>query len=358
MPPMPAQKPGRAFRPGQGALALRRRLREDFPLGTVSQPGGESDLPFRHAHQALGEVRLHTLGLPPCRLELSCPTGGCLALPLAGEVTLRPERRGGRPLAADAGHSAVLLPGGPFRLRCDRWVEVVLIALPRPALEAALGPWLAPPAPTQIRTRVEAHLERGVQWRESEPLAGPLLALVHQTVRLLESSARVPGKGASLPNAALQDCLLRPLSLLLLQDPAADGAQPGRLDPSRRFEALLAHIEANLHRPLCLRDLSEHSGSSPRALQYAFERRFGCGPMQWVRQQRLEAAARALRQTGSHEPVQQIARRCGYTNLSSFSRDIQRSFGLPPSALRFGPELETGLSTGRRPDLRRSPGRD
>ena len=46
------------------------------------------------------------------------------------------------------------------------------------------------------------------------------------------------------------------------------------------------------------------------------------------------------------------------TNLSSFSRDIQRSFGLPPSALRFGPELETGLSTGRRPDLRRSPGRD
>jgi AraC-like DNA-binding protein len=355
---MAAQEPGWAFRPGQGAPALRRRLGEDFLLRTVSQPGGESDLAFRHALQALGEVRLHTVGLPPCRLELSCATGLCLALPLAGEVTLRPTRRGGRPLAADAGHTAVLLPGGPLLLRCDRWIEVVLIGLPRPALEAALGPWLAPPAPPQTRRRVEARLERGVQWRESEPLAGPLLALLHQTVRLLERAAQLPGDGAALPNAALQDCLLRPLSLLLLQDPAADGAPADRVDPSRRFEALLAHIEANLHRPLCLRDLSEHSGCSPRALQYAFERRFGCGPMQWVRQQRLEAAAQALRQSASHEPIQQIARRCGYTNLSSFSRDIQRNFGLPPSALRLGPDLGTGLNRGRRPDLRRSPGRD
>jgi hypothetical protein len=80
--------------------------------------------------------------------------------------------------------------------------------------------------------------------------------------------------------------------------------------------------------------------------------------MQWVRQQRLEAAAQALRQSASHEPIQQIARRCGYTNLSSFSRDIQRNFGLPPSALRLGPDLGTGLNRGRRPDLRRSPGRD
>jgi AraC-like DNA-binding protein len=34
--------------------------------------------------------------------------------------------------------------------------------------------------------------------------------------------------------------------------------------------------------------------------------------------------------------VAKIARRCGYLNLSSFSRDIQRAFGRPPSALRPG----------------------
>lgn len=303
-------------------------------LRGVTQPSGETELRFRHTHLALGEVRLHTLGLPPCRLQLSGEAGPALVLPLAGEVTLRPERRGSRPLAADAGHSTVLLPGGPFLLRCDSWIEVVLITLPRPALEAAVGQCLASSPSPQIRTRLEAGLGRGIQWRESEPLTSVLLGLLHQAVRLLDSATRPPGDAVPLPRPALEDCLLRPLALLLLQDPPETGDREERLDPNRRFAGLLAHIEANLHRPLCLRDLCDYSGYSARALQYAFEQRFGCGPMQWVRKQRLEAAAQALRQTGGQEPVGQIARRCGYTNLSSFSRDIQRTFGQPPSALR------------------------
>lgn len=334
---MPTQDPGTAW--GQGADALRRRLGEDFPLAAVQRLGEDNALPFRHGRQALGELRLHTIGLPPCRLALHSPAGPCLVLPLAGVLTLRPERRGSRPLAADAGRSAVLLPEGSFLLRCDGWVEVVLIALPHRALAAALEPWLQPAAPPQVRARLDARLGRGVQWREGEPLAGPLLALLHQGLRLLERATQPRGEAPPLPSGALQDCLLRPLALLLLQDAPAEPSPPERLDPSRRFDALLAHIAANLHRPLSLRELSEQSGCSPRSLQYAFERRFGCGPMQWVRQQRLEAAARALRQAGRHEPVGQIARRCGYTNLSSFSRDIQRHCGLPPSALRQGPDL-------------------
>ncbi|MFM7264673.1 MAG: helix-turn-helix transcriptional regulator [Cyanobium sp.] len=338
---MATQEPGTAW--GQGAGALRRRLGEDFTLAAVQRVGEESDLPFRHGRQVVGELRLHTVGLPPCRLALRCAVGPCLALPLAGELTLRPERRGSRPLAADAGRSAVLLPEGPFLLRCDGWVEVVLIALSDRALAAALEPWLGPSAPTQARNRLETRLARGLQWRESEALTGPLLALLHQGLRLLEGATRSGAEGLPqageaalpLPSGALQDCLLRPLTLLLLQNAAAP-SPAGRLDPSRRIDALLEHIAANLHRPLSLRDLSEQSGCSPRTLQYAFERRFGCGPMQWVRQQRLEAAARALRESGWHEPVGEIARRCGYTNLSSFSRDIQRHCGLAPSALRQG----------------------
>ena len=333
---MAAQEPRTAGRQGLGTPALRRALGHDFTLREVSQPSGESDLRFRHAHLTLGEVRLHTLGLPPCRLQLSGEAGPTLVLPLAGEVTLRPERRGRRPLAADAGHSTVLLPGGPFLLRCDSWIEVVLITLPRPALEAAVGQCLAPSPSPRIQTRLEAGLERGIQWRESEPLTGVLLGLLHQTVRLLESATRPPGNAAPLPRSALEDCLLRPLALLLLRDPPGAGDPEERLDPNRRLAGLLAHIEANLHRALCLQDLSDYSGYSPRALQYAFEQRFGCGPMQWVRKQRLEAAAQALRQPGGQEPVGQIARRCGYTNLSSFSRDIQRTFGQSPSALRRG----------------------
>lgn len=345
---MPAPEPTRAWSPGQGVAALRRRLGQDFALEMAQPLGAEGALPFRQARLALDGVQLHTLGLPPCRLGLHCASGPCLALPLAGELTLRPERRGGRPLAADAGRSAVLVPEGAFRLRCEGWVEVVLIALSQSAVAAALEPLLGPPAPPQARPRLEARLGRGVEWHESDPLAGPLLALLHQALRLLESSARAPSDGLALPRGALQDCLLRPLALLLLLEDAPTArlrAAPcsphhphGRQERLEALEALVAHIAANLHRPLCLQDLSELSGCSPRTLQYAFEQRFGCGPMQWVRLQRLEAAGRALREAGGREPVRQIARRCGYTNLSSFSRDIQRHFGQPPSALRAGPD--------------------
>ena len=331
---MAAQDRATPCRPGRGGAALQRRLGGDFTVRTARLLDGESDLPFRHASLALGELGLHTLCLPACRLQLSGETGPCLALPLAGDITLRPERRGSRPLAADGGHSAVLLPSGPFLLRCEGWIEVVLIALSRPALEAAVEQGLASPLPPPLQSRLDARLERGIQWQVTEPLGEPLLGLLHQTVRLLENGARASGPAGQLPSAALRDCLLRPLALLLLQDISGSGHTTEQRNASHSLDPLLAHIAANLERPLCLRELCELSGCSARTLQYAFERRFGCGPMQWVRLQRLEAAAQALRQRGGQEPIRQIARRCGYTNLSSFSRDIQRRFGRPPSALR------------------------
>ena len=203
---------------GYGAAALQRRLGADFSLRTAHQADGESDLPFRHGRLALGHLGLHTLTLPACRLQLHGGTGPCLALPLAGEITLRPERRGGRPLAADAGHSAVLLPEGPFLLRCHGWSEVVLIAIPRQVLEAAMVQGLPSPLPPAQRQRLDGRLERGIQWRANDPLNEPLLGLLHQTVRVLESGAAASAPARPLPTGALQECLVRPLVLLLLQD--------------------------------------------------------------------------------------------------------------------------------------------
>jgi AraC-like DNA-binding protein len=322
---------------GRGTAALRRRLAPGLQLRAATGSAGELEPVFRHRGTHFGQLPLHRLELAPCRLELSgAEDHACLVLPLAGEATLRSRRRGSRPLVADAGRTAVLLPGGPFQFHCATPYTAVLIALPRPVLLAAAAALLPPQGPPPQWTRLENRLDRCWQWREDGGAARELLGLLRQTVSVLEGAATTH----PLAGAALQDWLLHPLALLLLQDPPQRPSAAAADDGPRRLDLVLDHIQANLHRPLELRDLCDLSGCSPRTLQYTFQRRFGCGPMQWLRQRRLEAAALELRQADGQEPVAVIARRCGYTNLSSFSRDIQRSFGLPPSALRRSAHAE------------------
>jgi AraC-like DNA-binding protein len=79
--------------------------------------------------------------------------------------------------------------------------------------------------------------------------------------------------------------------------------------------------------------LEQRSGYSRRSLQLAFQRRFGCGPMQWVRRQRLEQARQALLNPREGDSVSEIAARHGFRNLSMFSRDFTAHFGLRPSDL-------------------------
>jgi AraC-like DNA-binding protein len=333
---MPA--PALRLHSGRGAAALRRRLAPGLLLRSATGRADEPEPAFRHRSLHLGELPLHRLELAPCQLELSgAPHHACLVLPLAGEATLRGQRRGSRPLAADSGRTAVLWPGEPFQLHCPSAYTTLLIGLPRPLLLAAASALLPPQLAPLQRTRLERRLEGCWQWREDGGEERELLALLRQTVAVLEGAASAMAGAPPLAGTALQNWLLQPLALLLLQEPGQ------RADPDEggRLERLLGHLEANLHRPLDLRDLCDISGCSPRALQYAFQRRFGCGPMQWLRERRLEEAARALRQADGQEPVRAIARRCGYTNLSSFSRDIQRRFGLPPSSLRQAGPLGT-----------------
>jgi len=318
----------------RGAAALRRRLAPDLHLAEAAAPQGEASLPFHHQRHGLGELAMHALVLGRCSLTLAADQRICLVVPLAGEATVWPMAGRRRPaLTADAGHSVVLVPPGRFRIRCDR-LSVVLIAVPCQAMDDAAALLAGPEASAAL----QGQLGHCRQWRQGEG-EGPereLLGLLRQALPLLEGSDGSRGSPPPLAARALAHWILQTLALLLLLEPERGGALDTATDRDRRFEALIAHIEANLHRSLSLPELSERSGWSTRSLQYAFQRRFGCGPMQWVRRRRLEAARQALQGADPAETVAHIARRCGYVNLSSFNRDILRTYGRPPSALRPG----------------------
>ena len=102
---------------------------------------------------------------------------------------------------------------------------------------------------------------------------------------------------------------------------------------SEIFDELLEWIEANLDRPIMLRDLTERSGYSERSIRNFFQERFHCGPTQWIRQRRLEAARQKLLNPEPHDSVSSIAASFGYLHLSQFSRDFHNTFQQRPSEL-------------------------
>lgn len=102
---------------------------------------------------------------------------------------------------------------------------------------------------------------------------------------------------------------------------------------ARIIDDLISWIQDNLDRPMQLQDLEARSGYSQRSLRNAFHERFGCGPVHWIRSQRLEAARVRLLDPHPGDTVSQVAATCGYRHLSQFSRDFQLAFGIRPSAL-------------------------
>ncbi|MFN7900506.1 MAG: helix-turn-helix transcriptional regulator [Synechococcaceae cyanobacterium] len=130
-----------------------------------------------------------------------------------------------------------------------------------------------------------------------------------------------------LASLGLDELLLRWLVNLLLPMMDESAAVP---EKTHRLETLLDWIKDNCLEPITLSDLEARSGYSGRSLQRAFQKRFGCGPMQWLRTQRIHAARCRLEAAPFGTQVKDIAMECGYTSMSAFSRDYKQVFGSTP----------------------------
>lgn len=225
-----------------------------------------------------------------------------------------------------AGATLLYLPGGDWRVSSDVLAGVVL-RLPRNNITKVRRVMAGPAAPEELPGLLES--PKLLKYNQSRQ-AAPFLSL-YRALALLNAATVASG---TLPESLrLDDLLLRLVGLLLGPLPSETAPRPcGRSKP---FEALIEWIGANCHRPLSLSDLESQSHYSRRSLQYAFRQRFGCGPMQYIRRQRLELAKQRLLAPLPGTTVTSVARECGYLSVASFRRDYQRRFGEPPSgALR------------------------
>ena len=171
--------------------------------------------------------------------------------------------------------------------------------------------------------------------RRSDERRQHLHDLLMQTLALIDSAMQALGDVNQMMR--LDDLIKRLMVMLLVPDLFQIEEPPSpSLPPSNGFphKGLVDWVMAHLDQPISLTDLEQRSCYGRRSLQYTFKQHFGCGPMQWLRQQRLEKAMRLLQESGGQLGLNQIAQSCGYLSQSAFSRDFLKRFGQRPSKVR------------------------
>ncbi|MET8729752.1 GlxA family transcriptional regulator [Streptomyces parvus] len=100
-------------------------------------------------------------------------------------------------------------------------------------------------------------------------------------------------------------------------------------DPVR---AAVSAIHADPGAPHTIADLAQDARLSPRHLQRRFTAEIGMPPASYVERVRVEAAQRALAE--GHDPVEAIARYCGFGTSETLRRTFHRHLGVAPSDYR------------------------
>src|SRR2546422_11075760 len=89
--------------------------------------------------------------------------------------------------------------------------------------------------------------------------------------------------------------------------------------------------------------LARRVGKSPRHLTRVFRKELGVAPAEAVEQLRLEAARRALQQSGAG--LEEVAARCGFGSAEVLRRAFLRSLHITPSAYRARLSERGGLAS-------------
>jgi AraC-like DNA-binding protein len=97
------------------------------------------------------------------------------------------------------------------------------------------------------------------------------------------------------------------------------------------LQSINAYVRSNLHQPLTIKDVSEHTGYSISHLRAVFRREFGVSLGGYMRDSRLFVAASMLA-GADRSSIASIAKACGFVSIFAFSRAFKKAMGHSPRA--------------------------
>lgn len=308
---------------------LAARLAQHYALLDFGpRPGFERTFMHRSVTAAAGDLMLTCGYTSPIHGSIGdCSGSGAINFCCSGSAHYQLD---GRHLSIDSRQPLFFSPGQAYQYRVDHFNGLAFhVDLHRLTSTASA---MAGPGVSSRRFAADLKAARvlGLDGGRQEQL----LRLLLRGCQLLGDPG--PGDSLDLGQLGVDDLLYRTLALLLCPDLPSllEHGLSREVNPrERQFQELLDWIHSQLHGQISLTSLEQRSGYSRRSLQTAFQERFGCGPIQWVRQQRLEQARLALLQPQEDDSVSTIARRFGYANLASFSREFSSRYGATPSSL-------------------------
>ena len=107
----------------------------------------------------------------------------------------------------------------------------------------------------------------------------------------------------------------------------------GQVDPARLKRAV-DYIEAHLHRPITLSDITAASGVPGRTLHQHFKDHRGVSPIRYLHDARFARVREDLLRADTDESVTQIAMKWGFRHLGRFAVGYRNRFGETPSQTR------------------------
>ncbi len=289
-----------------------------------------------------GDVFWHTHAQPPWGLRFDPAPVVWFHIVAAGSCQLVPAR--GRTLALGAS-DLVLLPHGAGHVLCDD------PASPLISLE-------------EFRAYLASRRGLGGRKRPRDGTGTELVcgnytlasARTHPVLRLLPAIIRIPGREV-MERSALQWTLALLLRELAERDvgsetavsrlldvlfvevlrhwlDTAEGKQTGWLGALRDepIGRALVLLHGSPERDWTVAGLAHAVGLSRAAFARRFTAKVGATPLGYLRDVRLERAARLLAETD--EPLAAVAARVGYTSEFAFNRAFQRARGVPPGRFR------------------------
>lgn len=272
-------------------------------------------------HLRLGRISLNRLtwGAPvrvdPDRLAtyylVSMPVRGHARFSLGGKLTeVSPNRIG------------IVNAAQRFRFDASEGFAQIVLRIERSAIDAGWQALTGTPSSTPVDFQCGASTSDAA-WHALEPV-----------MRSLAHAAQDARQGPHLPflHARLEELVV---TTLLLNQPHTHSeqllrplknAKPIHLRRAEQF------MQERLGETLTVSDVARACGISIRTLQAAFHSTHGCGPMSWLRTQRLERVHEVLCSApNARVTITDTALRFGFAHLGEFSKAYRQQFGETPS---------------------------